>query len=99
MGKRQALKDYSAMRKEFDHASDRAVAILGAAYVEDAVLDALLAEIGVENPKIIEELLGNGAPFSTFSNKVIMASALGLIGPRTRGDLDRIRRVRNECAH
>lgn len=99
MGKRRALEDYSAMREEFDNASDRAVAILGAAYVEEAVLDALLAEIGIEDQKTIEELLGNGAPFSTFSNKIMMVSVLGLIGPRTRGDLDRIRKIRNECAH
>jgi len=99
MGKRRALEDYSAMRKEFDNASDRAVAILGAAYVEEAVLDALLTELGIEDPNNIDELLGNGAPLSTFSNKIMMASVLGLTGPRTRGDLDRIRKIRNECAH
>lgn len=99
MAKRRALADYNAMRKEFDNASDRAVAILGAAYVEEALLDALLIRLGVKDETAVEELLENGAPLSTFSNKIILAEATHLIGPRTRGDLDRIRKVRNECAH
>ncbi len=41
----------------------------------------------------------NGAPLGTFSNKINLAEAVHLVGPRTRGDLDRIRKVRNECAH
>jgi hypothetical protein len=40
MSKRRVLADYQAMRNEFDHATDRAVAVLGAAYVEEALLDA-----------------------------------------------------------
>ncbi len=87
------------MRQEFDRATDRAVAVLGAAYVEEALLDALLIRLGIEDQSAVEQLLENGAPLSTFSNKINLAEAVHLIGPRTRGDLDRIRKVRNECAH
>lgn len=99
MGKRRVLADYQAMRKEFDHATDRAVAILGAAYVEEALFDALIIRLGVKDQRAVDELLENGAPLSTFSNKISLAEAVYLIGPRTRGDLDRIRKIRNECAH
>jgi hypothetical protein len=99
MARRVALVDYHAMRKEFDNASDRAVAILGAAYVEEALLDALLVRLGIDTLSTVEELIGNGAPLGTFSNKIIIAESVRLIGPRTRGDLDRIRKIRNECAH
>jgi hypothetical protein len=99
MARRLALVDYKAMRKEFDNASDRAVAILGAAYVEEALLDALLVRLGIDTPNTVEELTGNGAPLGTFSNKIVMAESVRLIGPRTRGDLDRIRKIGNECAH
>jgi Domain of unknown function (DUF4145) len=99
MSKRRVLADYQAMRREFDHATDRAVAILGAAYVEETLLDALLVRLGVKDQNALEQLMENGAPLSTFSNKISLAEAVHLIGPRTRGDLDRIRKVRNECAH
>lgn len=97
--RRVVLMDYQAMRKEFDHATDRAVAILVAAYVEEALLDALLFRLGSKKEEAVGELLENGAALSTFSNKISLAQAVHLIGPRTRGDLDRIRKVRNECAH
>jgi hypothetical protein len=99
MSKRRVLANYHAMRQEFDHATDRAVAVLGASYVEEALLDALLVRLGIDDNIAVERLLENGAPLSTFSNKISLAEAVHLIGPRTKGDLDRIRRVRNECAH
>jgi hypothetical protein len=99
MAKRAPLVDYKAMRKEFDNASDRVLGILGGAYVEDGLLDALLVRLGIDNPKTVEELIANGAPLGTFSNKIMCAESVRLIGPRTRGDLDRIRKIRNACAH
>lgn len=105
MARRNTLKDYNALTSEFKHASDRAVGILGGAYVEEALLDALLFWLGMDSVqdrgagKAIEELLGNGAPLGTFSNKIMLAEAVKLIGPRTRRDLDLLRKVRNHCAH
>jgi hypothetical protein len=83
MAKREPPIDYSAMRKEFDNASDRAAAILGAAYVEEALLDALLVRLGLEDDGVVEELRADGAPMGTFSNEIMLAQAVRLIGPRT----------------
>jgi hypothetical protein len=58
-----------------------------------------LVRIGNADDKTIEELISNGAPLGTFSNKIMCAAAVRLIGPRTRGDLDRIRKIRNASAH
>ena len=96
---RSRLKDYATMYEELTGSSDRALGILAATYLEENLLDAIIDKLRVSNKKIADELVGNGSPLGTFSNKIMMAEAIALIGPNTRGDCDRIRKIRNECAH
>lgn len=49
--------------------------------------------------KIIKDLSGNGGPLGTFSNKIMLARALNLIGPKTKKDLGIIKSIRNTAAH
>lgn len=87
------------MYAELASSTDRALGILAATYLEECLLDAILDKMRVTEKKIIEELIGNGAPLGTFSNKIMMAEVLRLVGKSTRQDCDRIRKIRNECAH
>lgn len=96
---RKPLKDYHEMYAELATASDRAAGIIAASYLEDALLDNILDKLKISSGKVIEELVGNGAPLGTFSNKIMLAHAIGVIGNDTRSDCDRIRKIRNECAH
>ena len=99
MAQRATLKSHEAMSEELRGASDRAAAIVIAAYVEELLLESLIDRLKLSDGKLLEELLGNGAPLSTFSNKILMAFAVGVVGATTRKDLDRIRKIRNACAH
>lgn len=90
---------------EFDRAlaminkeSDRGAAIMGAALVEDgliAVLDAKL-ESGQDRKAIYES---PNSPLGTFSNKTIMAIALGLCDDVVGAEINAIRSIRNQFSH
>ena len=85
---------------ELHSESERSAAIIGAAFVEDALQRALLSRmrssLGSEDRR---RLFGANGPLSTFSGKIIIGYATHLIGPRTRDDLDCIREIRNAFAH
>jgi DNA-binding MltR family transcriptional regulator len=46
-----------------------------------------------------DRLFVGSAPLSSFSAKIQVAYAIGLIGPKATHDLDRIREIRNAFAH
>jgi hypothetical protein len=86
----------SAVRDTLD---DRSIAILEGANVEYA-LEALVLEQMTDLSDTERNALfqSNGA-LATFSAKARVAHALGLIGPNTRREIDRIRSIRNAFAH
>jgi DNA-binding MltR family transcriptional regulator len=49
--------------------------------------------------KLYEQLFGPFRPLSTFSSKIVMARALGIITTDIYTELEKIRRIRNEFAH
>src|ERR1051326_7379863 len=73
----------------------------GAILLSCSLMEALL--IGVIKTKMVkltnreqDELFeGANAPLSTFSAKIKTAYALGCYGPRTRHDLETLRKIRN----
>lgn len=77
--------------------SDRAVAILGASMLEDALESALRRAL-VEH-SVTRGLFGRQGPLATFAAKSDMAFAMGVLSEWEWRDLDRIRRVRNHFAH
>jgi len=88
------------LTSEFETESDRAAAILAAAYLDHLLGDLIAASMVVE-PKEVEDLLyqkGNG-PLGTFSSKISTAYCLDLLSKDERGDLNLIRKIRNEFAH
>lgn len=103
MAKREQLTsdDEASIVKEFEAQSDRGVTIVAAAYL-DAKLQEILEHYFSEtlSPRQEESLFRSpNAPLNSFSSRIRMAHALGLIGPKTEHDLHIIRDLRNEFAH
>jgi hypothetical protein len=78
--------------------NDRGAAILAATNLENALSYAIEAKLKPSESQY-DELFGMGGPVGTFSNKIILAHALGLFGPDTRHNLELVRSIRNTFAH
>jgi len=87
-------KAATALEKE----SDRAVALITAAFIDEA-LAALLRHALVDDAKILDELLGTDRPLGTFSSRIKLAYCLGHISHGSFRDLETIRAIRNDFAH
>jgi hypothetical protein len=92
--------DAQAALDEIDTAPDRVAAIVSAALVEDALRWALnsffLSNITDAEER---ELFENDGILSTFYAKIVMGYSLGLYGEVARGDLSKIKNIRNAFAH
>lgn len=87
-------------RELFASGSDRALAVLYSSLVEVLIKRLLNAKIRSElNSDDRDRLFGPQGPVGTFSSRIIVAYAFGLIGPDTRFNLDLIREIRNVFAH
>ncbi len=97
------------LNKENDHffqankkESDRGVALVAAEFF-DATLERLLRSrfaVGLQQrPRMIKPLFEGFGPLSTFSAKISISFAIGLIQNWMAADLDLVRRIRNEFAH
>jgi hypothetical protein len=85
---------------EMSDASDRSVAIVGAALLDDTLGFALTYRfIALEKSWTDRLFDGADAPLGTLSAKVRMGYALRLFGSTTCADLDRVRWIRNQFAH
>lgn len=95
------LAQLTAIAKSGDTAFgiDRAIAILLAAHLERAVELGITARLKNNDHKTQLELYSERGPLGTFSGKIAMAYALGMIDATTRAELDSIRAVRNAFAH
>jgi DNA-binding MltR family transcriptional regulator len=82
--------------------SDRGCVILGAALLADALED-LLRSFCRDRPEdvkaTIDPLFEGYAPLSTFSARIQIAFALGILPRQLRDKIDLVRRLRNDFAH
>jgi hypothetical protein len=78
---------------------DRGVAILLATNVENILRIAIRRWLQISDDLRREVFIGQQAPASSFSGKIIIAHAIGMFGHATRVNLDIIRVVRNAFAH
>jgi hypothetical protein len=85
--------------EELETQSDRGVAIMGGAFVEERIRQAILHRLRPLSKTMRDRLFNGDKPLSSFAAKIDLGFALGLYGPATRADLDRVRRVRNIFAH
>jgi DNA-binding MltR family transcriptional regulator len=78
--------------------SDRGVILVASEYLNTALEERLRLHF-IDDGEAHESMLGREAPLGTFSARIAGAYALGLIDLEMRKNLDRIRRIRNYCAH
>ena len=90
---------YEVMIADANRESDRGCALVLAANLDNR-LQALLESFFIEQPKSKRNAIfkGNGC-LSTFSSRIKIAFAVGLLGDDERHDLDIIRDIRNDFAH
>lgn len=91
-------KDLSAFLREFQSETDRGAALVGAALIDQKLADTLRSFFVLG--KTASALLDGGtAPLASFSARIKVAHALGLIDNFELTECDLIRKVRNEFAH
>ena len=88
---------FNAFLDDFQKESDRAAAVLAVSYLDDLLKQLLLHRFTNKNRE--DELFGGMGPLSTFSAKITMSYAYGLIDKNLKDDMNIIRHIRNEFAH
>ena len=88
----------SSAIKEIEKGSDRAAAIVAAAFVEDHLTTVLKSRFHCDE-KMTPELFQGSGPLAPFSTKIKLAFITGLLSARACKDLQTIRKIRNEFAH
>jgi DNA-binding MltR family transcriptional regulator len=92
------VNEFTSFIQEFQQETDRAAALLAVAYL-DSKLEELLQSKFVSKHRIIKDLFKGQGALSSFSAKVSIAYAVGLISLPTTDDLHHIRKIRNDFAH
>ncbi|MCU8505918.1 MltR family transcriptional regulator [Vibrio vulnificus] len=85
-------------RQTITSESDRGCALMAAAYIDEC-LGELLRSYFVDDAKEVSKLFEFNGACGTFSSKIALAYALGLISKNVRSDLTLLRRIRNDFAH
>ena len=81
----------------YSEASDRAVAIIGPAFLDTLISDILI-EFMVDDEREVKNLLQPDGPLGTYGSRVTACYCLGLIGPIIATDLRTIAKIRNRFA-
>lgn len=81
--------------------SARPLIIVSASKIDDLLLEMLRSFLlpKLARPKDPDELLEGDTPLATFSARIKMCRRLGLIDETLYTTLDKLRRLRNLCAH
>ena len=94
------VKRHWRIIKELEEQTDRGVAVIGAAYLDERLAEAIagtFTEIIETDTKRRKGIFSG--PLSSFWAKIEMAFALGFYGEKSLKDLHRIRDIRNSFAH
>jgi DNA-binding MltR family transcriptional regulator len=95
----QRVSEFTAMWQSLDReTSDRAVVVIGAAYIDDRLARTLKAFF-IARKKPVEELLSIRGALGSFGTRIALAFCLGLIGENEYDDLAIIQKLRNDFAH
>ena len=95
---RKMASNRPSIWEELKNASDRAAVILAATYVDETLFEAIVDALELD-ASTVDELTGNNGPLGTFSNRVMFAHSVGMIGDQTKRDLTIVRKLRNVAAH
>lgn len=89
---------FHSLFNEHGAVDERAIAIVGAAFLDDT-LEHILTNFMVADEKEKEKLLGVDRAIGTFASRVTTAYCLGLICKTVRDDLRTVGKIRNKFAH
>jgi hypothetical protein len=87
------------IRYELNQQTDRGAAIVGAAFLDTLLEITILARLRPLSRKIKDDLFGHDKPLSSFSGKINIGFALGLLTTSLHHDLMLVRQIRNKFAH
>lgn len=93
-----SLDEHIRLMSGFLKESDRGYALIMAAWLDDALCEAIRGRF-IDHTASADELLVGDSPLATFSSRIKIAVCLGLIDDRVKRDLNIIRAIRNEFAH
>ncbi len=94
----EALKKTETLLTEINTQSDRGVAIIGMALLEEELQAAIISFLE-DDKKSSERLFGRSGPLSNLSSKIDLARLLGMSSKAITSDLHILREIRNEFAH
>ena len=91
--------EWASFFAELGRESERATAILAAAWI-DHLLERRLAQVFLHgNAEARAQLFGANGPFATFASKITAAFCAGWLDADVHHDLHVIRKIRNSFAH
>lgn len=86
--------------EHFKSSADRSTAIVAAANLDETLRGAIRSRfIAGLSRKDEDRIFRDNGSLATFSAKIDVAYALGIVGKKSHGDLHLIRKIRNEFAH
>jgi hypothetical protein len=91
-------EEHSEFRDSLEHETDRGACLIASSYLEYSLERLIRAKL-IDEPKSIDKLFEFSGPLGTFSSRIELGYALGLIGEKAKRDLNFIRKIRNEFAH
>lgn len=90
--------DLRGLRFEYQNESDRAAAIVGAAFLDEQIKE-YIKQFLVDNEKVVSELFAPDRSLGAFGSRIQIAFALGLLTEDEYHDLKVIQGIRNTFAH
>jgi hypothetical protein len=97
-----------AIIEGFHESDDRTTAIMGVALIDELIEEILRRHLSCDEAsvkadgtcrKLGETFFGQSGLLSSFSSKIDICLALGIVGKKTYDNLHRLREVRNKFAH
>ena len=96
--RKQAMEDFREFWNSMEGESKRGWTLGAHSYLDELLKRALEAKLAP--CKTTKSLLdGAFAPIGSFSNRLKLARALGLVSDRTVSDLNKMTKIRNDLAH
>jgi DNA-binding MltR family transcriptional regulator len=94
-------QDPTVMAQNLKNESDRAMVVIAGSLLEDTLREMIKTKFIKIEPQELKELriFNFDGPVGSFSTKITMAYALGIIEEQTVKELTDIREMRNACAH
>lgn len=97
--KRERTADLQEHVQHLHGESDRAMIILEAAYLEDAILEELMRRMPSLNSAERARIFDVQGPAGTMSARIWLAQGLGIINRQRRRQFETIKEMRNAAAH